>query len=113
MAKARIWEDVGGGIHWVIKRNQHSQSCTGFANPGQLREDLTNLDGWIDETRNERPEEADLVDYDGERFGPHGGELIAQCEGGVVKVWPERMGRAGAEYLGAEYDAWEAGQDAA
>jgi len=97
--KAQILEDNGGGIHWVTADGR-SCSTNGItkrdSQAGQLVTELVGLEDWIDDTRNDRPDEADTVDMDED-----GMTVIAEIdEDGVVTLYTERMGASSRNYAG-------------
>ena len=97
--KAQILEDNGGGIHWVTAGGR-SCSSNGITKSdgqaGQLVAELVALEDWIDDTRNDRPDEADTVEMD-----EAGMTVIAEIdEAGVVTIYTERMGASGSNYAG-------------
>lgn len=97
--KAQILEDNGGGIHWATDDGR-SCSTNGItkssSNAGALVADLVALEDWIDDTRNDRPDEADTVEMDED-----GMTVIAEMDdAGVVTIYTERMGASGRAYAG-------------
>ena len=97
--KAQILEDNGGGIHWVTADGR-SRSSNGITKSdgqaGQLVAELVVLEDWIDDTRNDRPDEADTVEMDED-----GMTVIAEIdEAGVVTLYTEQMGASGRNYAG-------------
>jgi hypothetical protein len=101
--KARIYEDNAGGIHYVTDAGQSTNTDT--PTDGNLIADLVNLQAWLDDSRAERPNDADLIDFDGDCFGPYGAKLIAEYNGRTVTLHIDRLGAAGTRYLGVKQGA--------
>lgn len=99
--RAQILEDNGGGIHWVAAdgRSCSSNGITGRdSHTGQLVAELVALEDWMDDARNDRPDEADTVKMDED-----GMTVIAEIDdAGVVTLYTERMGAPGRNYAGTD-----------
>lgn len=95
---AQILEDNGGTIHWVT---DDGRSCSSDRpNAGALLADLASLTEWIDDPRNDRPDEADTVSFD-----EAGMIVIAEIDANKkITVYAARMGAAARLYTGIAAD---------
>ena len=94
---AQILEDNAGGIHYVMpgKSCSHPGFFAGHPQAGHMLRDLISLADWLDDTRDERPEDADLVGFD-----EPGMVLVAMLQGGAVTLYPDNMGVSARIYAG-------------
>lgn len=96
---AQILEDNAGGLH-VVTDDLRSVFILGchedHSQAGCLLADLVSVTEWIDDARNDRPEECDQVTMDED-----GMTVIAELnEDGAVTLNTERMGASGRAYAG-------------
>lgn len=98
--KAQVLEDNGGGIHWVTADGRSCSVVEGVhkksPQAGQLVGDLATVEDWIDDARNDRPDEADTVSID-----ENGMTVIAEIDDdGDLTIRTEHMGASGRAYAG-------------
>ena len=96
---AQVLEDNGGGIHWAT---DDDRSCStngiayGSSQAGKLLADLYAVKDWIDDVRNDRPDEADTVIMDEDSMVV----IAALLADGTMIVNTEHMGASGKAYAG-------------
>lgn len=96
--RAQLLEDNGGGLHYVLS---DGRSCSmagvykGHSQAGQMLADIAAVEDWIDDTRKDRPDEADTVGWNEE-----GMIVIAERDGGTITLHLDGVGASGAAYLG-------------
>jgi hypothetical protein len=90
--RARIYEDNAGNI--TIVTDDGRSIWTDRPNYSVLEQDLASLPDWIDDSRNDRPDDADQGDWDADET------LIAERDNdGALTIYEDRMGANGRLYL--------------
>lgn len=94
---AQILEDNAGGIHYTTGDTSCSSPgfYSGHPQAGHMLRDLISLADWLDDARDERPDEADLVGFD-----EPGMSVVAMLQDGAVTLYPEKMGVSASVYAG-------------